>query len=196
MKVIISGSKQITTPELFEAAIKESGFDITAIVSGGIYGVDTMAERYAEKHGLPIYSFHPDYKNKTASVAKYERNLRMLAVADAIIAIWDGIHRNTRYLLWGATKERIPIYVKYIGDTTFADYSNRTIDDVYFPPPKENIHDIAHYNGRRYIGEGFEDLRKVPEAEAEAEAEDDSSGSFFEDDYEEAYNRLIGSKLF
>jgi len=69
---------------------------VTEIISGGAAGIDTAAERYAKKHGIPTKIFLPDYES-FGSVAPLVRNRKIVEAADIIIALWDGDSRGTMH---------------------------------------------------------------------------------------------------
>lgn len=88
MKVIIAGSRGITDYAIVERAIRESGFQITEVVSGTARGVDRLGERWAAEHGIPVAPFPADWKiGKNAGIL---RNAQMAEYAEAAIIIWDG----------------------------------------------------------------------------------------------------------
>jgi len=93
MKVAVIGSRNIKTD--ITEYIPE---DATEIISGGAAGVDTLAEKYADAHGIPKRIFLPDYGEYGAS-APFVRNRRIVDAADLVVAIWDGKSRGTRYTL-------------------------------------------------------------------------------------------------
>lgn len=86
MKVIIAGSRWLQDPWYVEEAIKKSGFEITEAVSGTARGIDYVGEIWAEKHGIPIKQFSPDW-DKYGKSAGPKRNGEMARYADALIAI-------------------------------------------------------------------------------------------------------------
>jgi predicted Rossmann fold nucleotide-binding protein DprA/Smf involved in DNA uptake len=55
------------------------------IVSGGAVGVDTFAQIYAKKNGIPILICYPDPK-KASPQRFYERNGEIARISDIIIA--------------------------------------------------------------------------------------------------------------
>ena len=57
MKVMIAGSRTIQVD--IEKYIPD---DTTMIISGGAIGVDTLAEKYADKMNIPKVILKPDYK--------------------------------------------------------------------------------------------------------------------------------------
>lgn len=69
--------------------------DTTMIISGGAIGVDTLAEKYADRMDIPKVIIRPDYK-KYGKLAPLVRNKQMVDMADMVIAIWDGKSRGTK----------------------------------------------------------------------------------------------------
>ena len=111
MKTIIAGSRGINDYSIVRQAILESRFEITEIVSGGAYGVDTLGERYARENNIPIKRFLPDW-NKYGKKAGILRNQEMGDYADALIAIWDGKSRGTKFMIDYAKKKGLRVFVK------------------------------------------------------------------------------------
>ena len=62
-------------------------------VSGGARGADRRGEAYARARGRRCEVLAADWT--TGRGAGYERNRRMAAVADALVAFWDGQSRGT-----------------------------------------------------------------------------------------------------
>ena len=71
---------------------KSNGIEI---VSGGARGVDSMAERYAEHHGLTMKVFKADWDRYSRS-AGYIRNAEIAKYSDMCIALWDGKSKGTK----------------------------------------------------------------------------------------------------
>lgn len=93
MKVCIAGSRTIEDFGAVDKAVRESGFAITEVVSGGALGVDRLGEIWAKSNGIPIKQFLPDWNiGKQAGMI---RNAKMAEYADALIAVWDGESRGT-----------------------------------------------------------------------------------------------------
>lgn len=119
MKVIIAGSRSITNHNVIINSIydsmKESGFEITEVVSGMAKGVDTMAAWWATSQKLPLKKFYPDYAHRSGKIAPILRNTEMALYADALIAIWDGESRGTKHMIeYMRDKMMKPVFVKVI----------------------------------------------------------------------------------
>jgi len=67
-------------------------------VSGGARGVDTLAEKYADKNDIPKLIFLPDYA-KYGKIAPLIRNKKIVDNSDIIIAFWDGVSRGTKFTI-------------------------------------------------------------------------------------------------
>ena len=113
MKVIIAGSRSIRLYRYVEEAIAESGFAVTAVISGTALGVDHNGEVYAINNQIPCVRFYPDW-GKYGKGAGMRRNQDMVNVAEALIAVWDGESRGTADVIVKAQIKGIPIYVKEV----------------------------------------------------------------------------------
>ncbi len=103
MKVAIIGSRGITEYDIG----KRIPPDTTLIISGGANGVDKLAERYADAHGIEKKIFYPNYELYGKS-APLIRNKLIVDSADLVIAIWDGYSRGTEYTINYAKRRNIP----------------------------------------------------------------------------------------
>lgn len=99
MKTAIIGSRGITDVDI--GAYLPEGTD--EIVSGGAKGVDTLVREYAEKHGIRLTEFLPDYARYKRG-APLKRNEQIIEYADCIIAFWDGSSKGTKYVIDRAEK--------------------------------------------------------------------------------------------
>lgn len=111
MRVIIAGSRDIFEPDLLEAAIRDSGFNITEVFSGTARGVDRLGERWAAQRGIPVRQF-PAQCGQYSRAAGMIRNQQMVDEADALIALWDGRSPGTRGTIRMARAKGIPVFVK------------------------------------------------------------------------------------
>lgn len=119
MRVIIAGSRDITTVEPVYRAIKKAekqGIIITEVVSGKARGVDTLGEFWAEVKGYPVEEFpvtDEDWKT-LGKAAGPLRNKQMAEYADALIAIWDGRSPGTKSMIQYMGKLNKPVYVEIV----------------------------------------------------------------------------------
>ena len=86
------------------------------IISGHARGADTLGERFAREqgHGLEIYPADWDSFGKRAG---FIRNSRMVAIADAAVAFWDGASHGTLDTIKKMQADNKPV--------TVFDYSGR-----------------------------------------------------------------------
>ena len=103
MKVAIIGSRGITDLDI--SKYMPEGIDL--IISGGARGVDTLAEKYADEHGIPKLIIRPDY-DLYGRRAPLVRNKIIVDNADLVIAFWDGESRGTSYTVEYAIKQGVP----------------------------------------------------------------------------------------
>lgn len=130
MKVIIAGGRNFHKPYYVEQAVKKSGFDISEIVSGGAIGVDALGEDYARRKqirwtvfpakwddigGKPAHQIKTNkFGKKYWSLAGFERNTAMAEYADALIAVWDGKSRGTKYMIDTAKERGLWVYIEMV----------------------------------------------------------------------------------
>ena len=110
MRVIIAGSRNIDNYDTVKEAIKKSGFEITTVISGGARGVDRLGEKYYYENNLKIQIFPADW-NQHGKSAGYIRNKKMIDVADALIAVWDGQSKGTKHTINLANEKGIPVFI-------------------------------------------------------------------------------------
>jgi hypothetical protein len=110
MRVIIAGSRGIIDYAQVERAMKLADLDVTEIVSGGARGVDTLGERWASEHDVPVQRHLPDW-NQYGRSAGFCRNGEMAQNADALVAIWDGKSRGTQDMILQAQVNKLLVFV-------------------------------------------------------------------------------------
>ena len=98
MRVIIAGSRSVTSYAAVEAAIVKSGFMISEVVSGTARGVDRLGELWAARNGVSVAKFPADW-DTYGKRAGYLRNKEMALHAEALVAIHDGESRGTRHMI-------------------------------------------------------------------------------------------------
>ena len=100
MKLLIVGSRSIREFDLSPHVPK----GVEVIISGGANGVDTLAEEYADENRISKMILRPDYA-RYGRGAPLKRNEEMVNMADAVLVIWDGISRGTKYTVDYAEKQ-------------------------------------------------------------------------------------------
>lgn len=113
MRVIVAGSRSIICPAFVDRAIRQSGFEITEVVSGGAAGVDLLGEGWAVEHSVPFKRLAADWRpnGKFDRGAGFRRNERMAEYAEALVAVWDGESHGTRNMIDLAQKNGLSAYV-------------------------------------------------------------------------------------
>ena len=107
MKVVIAGSRGLDDYLYLDAAIKDTGFVITEVVSGGAGGVDSLGERWAEVNGIPLNRKPADWNRYAEASARTGRsnpagmirNREMAEYCDAAVIIWDGVSPGTKNMI-------------------------------------------------------------------------------------------------
>lgn len=94
MKVAVVGSRNLTVTDLHRYLPQ----GVTEIVSGGARGIDTCAREYAQRNGLKLTEFFPDYQ-KYGRTAPLKRNLQIIAYADIVVVFWDGESHGTKFVI-------------------------------------------------------------------------------------------------
>lgn len=94
MKVAVVGSRNLTVTDLHRYLPQ----GVTEIVSGGARGIDTCAREYAQRNGLKLTEFLPDYQ-KYGRTAPLKRNLQIIAYADIVVVFWDGESHGTKFVI-------------------------------------------------------------------------------------------------
>lgn len=113
MRVIVAGSRQIMDLGLVEAAIKESGFEITEVISGGARGVDLLGELWAIRNSKEIKRFPANW-DANGKAAGPIRNGLMAEYGEALVAVWDGTSPGTKDMIAKAQAKGLKVYVKVV----------------------------------------------------------------------------------
>ena len=106
MKVAVIGSRGLCVEHLEDYLPK----DTTEIISGGARGVDASAKEYAQRHGLKLTEYLPEY-TRYGRAAPLKRNITIIENADLVLAFWDGTSRGTKYVIDNCKKRKIPVRV-------------------------------------------------------------------------------------
>lgn len=91
MKLLIAGSRSITDFKIDEYVDK----DVELIICGGANGIDTIAEKYADRKRISKLVLRTEY-NRYKRGAPLKRNKTMVELADKVLVIWDGVSRGTK----------------------------------------------------------------------------------------------------
>lgn len=130
MIVVVFGGRGIKDPALVAQAMREAaarkGIVPTRVLSGRAPGVDTLGEGWADAQGIP-WDPHPalwdDLEAPGAVVrrgqsgklynarAGHDRNEVMARLADAGVAVWDGLSTGTRDMIERMRKHGKPVHV-------------------------------------------------------------------------------------
>ncbi len=95
MKLAVVGSRDFSDLSVVEKILTADVSRITEIVSGGARGVDTAAAAFADKRGLKLKVFLPDW-DKFGRAAGPIRNKQIVQYCDEVIAFWDGKSPGTK----------------------------------------------------------------------------------------------------
>ena len=97
-KLIIAGSRGFNNYELLESTLEPYLNNIAEVISGTAIGADTLGERFAYKHSIPVKRF-PAQWNTYGRSAGYRRNVQMAKHATACIVFWDGKSKGTQHMI-------------------------------------------------------------------------------------------------
>ena len=111
MKVIVAGSRNISSYELVKDAIENSGFDADTVVSGCAQGVDKLGEQWAKNNNKKVQRFPANWE-KYGKQAGFLRNVQMAENADALVAVWDGKSSGTKHMIETATAHNLKVHIK------------------------------------------------------------------------------------
>ena len=97
-KIIVAGGRDFNNYKLLS---KKLDYFFSSckpvVVCGEAKGADSLGRKYAEEHHILIMSFPADWsKGKGAG---YIRNAQMGAIADGLIAFWDGKSKGTKHMI-------------------------------------------------------------------------------------------------
>ena len=106
MKVAVVGSRTLRDVDLEQYIPQET----TEIITGGAYGIDTLAECYANRRGIPVRIFRPNY-DLFGKLAPLARNDQIVDAADMVVAVWDGVSTGTRYTIGRAQRLNKPVKI-------------------------------------------------------------------------------------
>lgn len=109
VRIGVIGSRSFNDYEMFSKELTKYLSQETIIlpvelVSGGAVGTDSMVKRYVMEHKLndkpvmELIEYLPDYEH-WGKEAPLQRNQRIAAESDEMLAFWDGESRGTWYTI-------------------------------------------------------------------------------------------------
>ena len=111
MITIVAGSRDATQDNVLDALERCPWLlHITEVVSGCARGADTFGETWALSCGLPVRRMPADW-TRHGRRAGVMRNEDMAKVADALIAVWDGVSVGTRHMISVARARGLRVHV-------------------------------------------------------------------------------------
>lgn len=113
MKCIIAGSRDVDQYIVVADAIAESGFQITEVVSGTARGVDTLGERWARIHSVPVRRFPADWSKhrKSAGPIRNQQMADYVRPDGGLIAVWNGVSVGTAHMIRIAQAAGLKVHV-------------------------------------------------------------------------------------
>lgn len=120
MKLAVVGSRgwrdpvKITTWLVVFCKQRGLGPEDLTIVSGGAFGVDIMAEDWADKykgHGMKKIIHRPDYKKYHPKQAPLERNKLIAKDCDEMVCFWDGKSTGSMNAINATKKLKKPTFI-------------------------------------------------------------------------------------
>lgn len=127
-RIVICGGRHFNDRTFFNKTLDEllPQYDNPEIISGHASGADTLAERYAEDHGIPYIIFKPDWKRYGRGAGPI-RNKAMIDYASednpVVIAFWNGESKGTRNMIDQGRKRGAIIHVIMCQDSA-TDHEN------------------------------------------------------------------------
>lgn len=108
MKAAVIGSRSLAVScEELEKMLPPG---VDEIISGGAVGIDASAELYADMRRISKHIILPDY-NKYGRKAPAIRDMRIVRLADIVIAIWDGKSTGTAFSIKYARELGKPVKI-------------------------------------------------------------------------------------
>jgi len=101
MKTIIAGSRTFDDYQLLSDTMTRLEWEPSEIVSGGARGADTLGEKWAAVHHIPLTVF-PAAWDLWGRSAGYVRNQQMadyVGRSGGLVAFWDGSSRGTMNMI-------------------------------------------------------------------------------------------------
>ncbi len=100
MKTIIAGGRDFTDYGHMCESLGDA-IGISEVVCGKARGADSLGERWAKEHDVPVKEFPANW-NLYGKSAGMRRNREMAEYADMLVAFWDGKSRGTANMIQNA----------------------------------------------------------------------------------------------
>lgn len=113
MRVIIAGSRNITSYIFLKNVINYLDWKIDVVLCGMAKGVDQLGHTYALSNNIPIEKYPADWRRFGMSAGMI-RNREMANKADALIALWNGYSRGTKNMIEEAHSRNLKVFVNVI----------------------------------------------------------------------------------
>lgn len=117
MKVIIAGNRSLgrriaEVERAMRDAEAELGIIPTEVICGMAPGADLLGKQWAEERDIPVRAFPAEWDLHGRSAGPI-RNGKMAAVADALVAVWDGESSGTKDMIRQARRKGLTIHIHY-----------------------------------------------------------------------------------
>lgn len=106
VSVLVTGSRSISSFDLSPYIPRDCG----RILCYQEKGIGSVAEQYARYHRIHVETAEPDGKQNGQGEIS-ERDIQMVAMADLVVAVWDGKSRGTKEIADYARKIGKPVKV-------------------------------------------------------------------------------------
>lgn len=112
MKLIIAGGRDFTNTELMVQTLQQLIEEGTlpqkpTLICGMARGADMTAHRLWSHYGMDIIEMPADW-DRLGKRAGFARNAEMAAIADFLVAFWDGKSKGTKHMIDQMWKLRKP----------------------------------------------------------------------------------------
>lgn len=110
MRVLVCGSRHFNNKDLMEDILND--YNVSTVIEGEARGADTLARRYAERHGIPVDRY-PALWDKHGKAAGPIRNAQMLTEGkpELVIAFRGPNSRGTQNMIDQAKKAGVETVV-------------------------------------------------------------------------------------
>ena len=106
ISVLVVGSSSLPSLDLSSCIPRDCG----KILCYQEKGIGSVAEQYARYHGIDVETVEPDREQRRQGELS-EQDTQMVAMADLVVALWDGKCRGTKAIADFARKAGKPVKV-------------------------------------------------------------------------------------